>query len=115
MSLSTEISSAAAEAQSVLAELGGARPGKKNSLYNGTPLLAVYGQPQVEKVPLPTGGYKQRVFLPLTVTRAQFGAPPVSGKQWTRTDLTPHVTYTTHAIGTHDSVLFHVMLFKAGE
>lgn len=115
MSLAAEIASAAQTAQAVLAELGGAQPGKKNSLYNGTPYTAVYGQPQVERTMLPSGGYRQRTIVPLTVTRAQFAAPPVSEKKWTRTDCSPALEYIIKYVGTHDSTVFMLQLVRVGE
>lgn len=115
MSFSTEIAAAATEAQSILAEVGGARPGQKNSLYQGASYLAVYGQPQVENLMLPAGGYRQRTTVGLTVTRAQFTAPPQSKKQWVRTDVSPPITYVIESVGTHDSLLFHLRLLRTGE
>jgi hypothetical protein len=115
MSHSAEMLLAAAEAQTVLAEIGGALPGRKNTLYNGTPLLAVYGAPQVDRQMLPSGGYKQRTYLPASITRAQLGTPPTSGKQWTRTDCTPQITYRIESVGTHDSVMYSVVLVRPGE
>jgi hypothetical protein len=114
MSLLSEIQAAATEAQATLVQLGGAAPGKKNSVYQGRAVLAVYGVPVVERIPLPTGGYRQRAFLTATVTRDQFSAPPVSSRTWTRTDLSPAVTYTIHEVGTHDALVFSLTLVKAG-
>lgn len=110
MSLSSEISSAATEAQSHLAELGGAQPGKKNALYEGASYLAVYGQPQTERTILPGGGYRTRTFLLATVTRAQFSAPPRVERKWTRTDQAARPSYTIDWVGTHDSTVYTLRL-----
>ena len=115
MSLKDEISSAATEAQANLAELGGALPGRKNSLYNGTPYTAVYGSPQVERVMLPSGGYRQRTIVPITVTRAQFVAPPIAEKKWVRSDCSPRIEYIIKYVGTHDSTVFMLQLVRVGE
>lgn len=115
MSLNAEIAALSAQAQATLAELGGAAPGKKNSLYNGAPLLAVYGQPRVENTMLPSGGYRQRTIVTATVTRDQFAAPPISKQKWTRTDCTPPITYIIDFVGTHDSYVFSLQLVRPGE
>lgn len=115
MSLKDEMAQAATEAQSVLAEIGGALPGRKNALYNGTALLAVYGPPQVENVMLSSGGYRQRTVVNATITRAQLGTPPVSKRQLTRTDCSPSITYVIDFVGTHDSYVYSLRLVRPGE
>lgn len=114
MSLNSEINSAANEAQSVLAETGGAEPGATNALYNGANYLAVYGQPIVQRIMQVGGGYTNRVFLPLTATKAQFSTAPLPEKTWTRTDLTPPVTYRIQSVDPADANLYSLTLSKGG-
>ncbi len=115
MSIASQIAAAAVEAQGVLAEVGGTPPGETNSLYNGQPYLAVYGTPQVQNQMMPGGGYRQRTFLSMTVTKAQFSAIPEAKKKWTRTDLMPALTYTIDSVGTHDANLYTLVLIRPGE
>lgn len=110
MSLSSEIAAASAEAQTNLAEIGGALPGRKNALYEGRPYLAVYGPPQTERTILPGGGFRQRTFLLATVTRAQFSEPPRTERKWIRTDQPARPAYTIDWVGTHDSTVFTLRL-----
>lgn len=112
MSLSDELKAAADEAQTVLAEQGGAAVGKPNSLYNGTPYVAVYGPPQTERMLMPGGGERQRTYLQVTATRSQFAVPPVNARKWVRTDQTPNVTFTIDWVGTHDSTVYTLRLLQ---
>ena len=115
MSLNSEISTAATEAQAVLAQLGGADADTPNALYNGTTRYAVYGTPFTEDVLLAGGGTRRRVLVPASTTRAQYVAPPLSGRQWVRTDLDPQVTYTIKSVGTHDSTVYTLVLLRVGD
>lgn len=90
-------------------------PGKTNSLYKGATFLGVYGVPQVDRQMLPSGGYRQRAMVPLTVTRDQFVAPPVSNCQWVRTDVSPEITYIINRVDLHDSYVYTLMLVRVGE
>lgn len=115
MSLASEITTAAAVAQGILAQIGGAAQGATNALYNGVDYFCVYGSPQVQNQMLPQGGYRQRTFLSATVTRAQFDALPVAKTKWTRTDLDPNLTYTIDSVGQHDANLLTLTLIRPGE
>lgn len=115
MSLSAEISAAFSEAQGTLAEITGAAPGKKNTLYNGTGYLGIYGQPQVSNQQLPSGGYRQRTSVPLTLTREQFEAAPEKNQTLTRLDLDPQITYRIADVNTHDPFHYLLTLIRVGE
>jgi hypothetical protein len=115
MSLQSEISTAASEAQGFLAQLGGMPVDGTNSLYNAQTYVAVYGSPQVQNQMLPQGGYRQRTFLSATVTRAQFDVIPLAKTKWTRTDLDPQQTYTIDSVGQHDANLLTLTLIRPGE
>ena len=115
MSLASEISSAATEAQSILAQIGGAPAGEANSLYKGAEYIAVYGAPIVERQMLPAGGYRQRTVMQVTATRAQFVAAPVANLQWVRTDLAPQITYRVEKVDLHDPFIYVLTLSRVGE
>lgn len=115
MSLAAIMAAAATEAQSRLAEIGGAAAGATNSLYNSAAYLAVYGQPIVQRQMLPSGGYRQRALVPTTATRAQFDAPPVANLNWVRTDMTPEITYRIEKVDLHDPYVYVLTLVRVGE
>lgn len=115
MSYTNLIAGASSQAQGILAQTGGALPGKTNSLYKGNTFLGVYGVPQVERQMLASGGYRQRAMVPLTVTRTQFVVPPVSNTQWVRTDVAPEITYIINRVDLHDSYVYTLMLVRVGE
>lgn len=115
MSLSAIMQSAATEAQSRLAEIGGAESGVKNSLYNGAKYLAVYGLPIVVRVMLSSGGYRQRTIVPTSVTRGQFSAPLVANQKWVRTDMDPNLIYLIEKVDLHDSLVYVLTLVRVGE
>lgn len=115
MSYAQLLANAAKQSQGVLAELGGAQPGRKNSLYNGESRLAVYGQPLVQNIMLPGGGYRQRTVLTVTATRAQFSLAPVAKEKWTRTDLRPAATYIIDWVDDKDATIYTLGLVRPGE
>jgi hypothetical protein len=106
---------AATEAQSRLAEIGGAASGVANALYNGADYFAVYGQPIVQREMLPSGGYRQRTLVPATATRDQFDVPPVANAQWVRTDTDPQITYRIKTVDLHDPFVYALTLVRVGE
>ena len=55
----------------IAAETGGV----DNVLLNGGTYTGTWGQPQVQDVMLPSGGFRKRTFIPLTITRD----PPACG------------------------------------
>lgn len=115
MSLAAQMLAASVEAQSRLAEIGGAAAGINNSLYNTAAYLAVYGTPFVDRRMKLGGGYQQRTVVPATATRGQFAAPPVADRQWVRTDMTPHLTYRIEKVDLHDPYLYVLTLIRVGE
>jgi hypothetical protein len=115
MSLSDEMKSAAAESQSVLAELGGSKPSKKNALYNGIKYLGVFGIPVVERQMLPSGGYRQRTVRTFTATRIQFNTAPAADRTLTRIDCTPNVVYRIQKVEHHDAFVYTFSLISVGE
>ncbi len=115
MSLNSIMAAASKEAQSRLAEVGGADEGENNSLYVGAEYLAVYGQPIVQRNMLPSGGYRQRTVVTTTATRDQFDAPPTANLQWVRTDMTPQITYRIEKVDLHDPYLYVLTLIRVGE
>lgn len=116
MSLATLMQRAATEAQKTLAELGGAAPGQKNSLYNGAKYYAVYGAPQIDHLNLAGGGSRQRTFLLATATRSQFTSPPIAQRGfWIRTDISPQIRYTIVKVMEHDAYTYVLTLQRSGE
>lgn len=115
MSLAAIMTAATKEAQSRLAEIGGAEQDADNSLYNGATYLAVYGQPIVQRNMLPSGGYRQRTIVPTTATRTQFDAPPKADLQWVRTDMAPQITYRIEKVDLHDPYVYVLTLVRVGE
>lgn len=95
----------------IAAETGGV----DNVLLNGGTYTGVWGQPQVQEIMLPGGGYRKRTFLPLTITRAQFDAPPASKQKVTNPKLTPQKTYTVDNVGTDDPFHYVLQLIRVGE
>lgn len=75
MSLFDQIKSAATEAESVLAELGGAKPGKKNFTLNGTTYLGVIEE-TVAQMPGTATNIETIRELRIVATRTQFTAKP---------------------------------------
>ncbi len=114
MSYAAILRSAATQAQSVLAQLGGAAAGANNSQYAGRAYLAVYGQPQTERLLLPAGGERVRTWIMVSATRSQFTAPPQAGQKWTRTDLTPHGTFTIDSVDIQDATVYSLRLVRTG-
>lgn len=106
---------AAAEGQARLAEIGGAESGATNALYNGADYLCVYGQPQVQREMLASGGYRQQTMVPVTATRAQFEAPPVAQNLWVRTDISPTITYRIKSVNLHDPYVYGLVMVRVGE
>jgi hypothetical protein len=115
MSFAAEMLAASTEAQSVLAQIGGAAAGATNALYNGAEYLAVYGQPVVMREMLASGGYRQRSLVQTTATKAQFDVPPVANLNWVRTDTTPQITYRIQKVDLHDPFVFGLTLVRVGE
>lgn len=107
--------SAAAESQAVLAEIGGAKPLKKNAIYNGIKYLGVFGIPQVERQMLPSGGYRQRTVLTFTATRNQFNVAPMAERTVTRIDRDPYIGYRILKVEHHDAFVYTLTLVSVGE
>ena len=107
--------SAAAESQSVLAEIGGAKPLKKNAIYNGIKYLGVFGIPTVDRQMLPSGGYRQRTLRTFTVTRIQFNVAPLADRTVTRIDCEPNVVYRILKVEHHDAFVYTLTLVSVGE
>lgn len=100
------------EAQTAIAaETGGA----DNVLLNGTTYTGVWGQPQVQDVMLPSGGFRKRTFIPLTITRDQFTAAPVARVKVTNPLLTPQKTYTVEKVNTDDPFHYVLEVIRVGE
>lgn len=75
MSLADIMKSAAAEAQGVLAELGGAKPRQKNFVINGVPCFGVLNE-RTATVPATGTGYEVIAELVITATQDQFTVKP---------------------------------------
>ncbi len=95
MSLASEMQAAAAEAQGILAELGGAKPGKKNFTLSGVAYFGVLHETSAQMPGTATGAEDVRV-LEIVATRDQFAARPDAarrpsvgayGKRWTLTSV----------------------------
>lgn len=114
MSLASEITNAATEAQGILAQIGGGPRRDQCPLQRGGLFLRLW-LPAGSEPDAPAGGYRQRTFLSATVTRAQFDALPVAKTKWTRTDLDPNLTYTIDSVGQHDANLLTLTLIRPGE
>lgn len=77
MSLNQIIAGAARQAQGVLAELGGAEPGRKNFVIAGVPCTGVIQERQAT-MPATGTGYEVIKELVITATKDQFSIPPSS-------------------------------------
>lgn len=106
------LAAAFASAQSTIARATGAPASGVNALYNGHGYVAVWGQPQVVEVMMPGGGYRRRVQVIASLTRAQFDTAPVSKEQITNT-LIP-ATYTIETVGLEDPFHYVLTVVKAG-
>lgn len=113
MGFFSEMQGAAAEAQSILAQMSGtADPDARNVLFAGqtTPLLGVYGMPRVTWLPLVGGGFRKRTDVELSMTREQFTTAPQPQGKLTRTDITPAVIYNIDHVNTQDPLRYILTL-----
>ena len=117
MSYATIMSTAATEAQSVLAQLQGmARSSSGNFQYNAQEGTGVFGSAVVVEIPQPGGGYRRRAQVPLTVTRDQAFAFETKTKlvRLSPSAQFPALTYVIDSIDTHDPLVWVLTLVKAG-
>jgi hypothetical protein len=114
MSTTSDLAASFSEAQTAVAQAAG-MTGTKNTSYNGGTYVLTYGNPILQRVMLPSGGYRQRTAVPFSATRAQFSVPLVANKQLVRTDLTPHITYIIDGVNVHDPYHFTGFLVRVGE
>lgn len=115
MGYHSELQAAASEAQSILAQMQGMEAGAAgNFLFNGKPFVGVFGKPIVDEMPVPGGGYRRSVRLPLTVTHDQEFAPDRM-KKITRIVPAPDQVYVIDSIDDHDPLVWELMLVKFGE
>lgn len=107
MSYFPEMQAAAAESQTILAQITGqAATATGNTLIgNATdPVLGVYGRPDVFFDPLPGGGYRKRTTRTLRITRARLPVPPAPNTKLTRIDLEPQIVYFVRHVDTQDAL-----------
>ena len=117
MSFYNTIAQAARDAQSTLAQLGGAVAGVNNVLLAGTntKCIGVFGAAIMVNIPVAGGGYRQRAVVPLTITQDQLGAPPAAKSRIVRLDVSPPVTYIVDFVNAHGNLDYTLMLVKMGE
>lgn len=116
MNYSTIISNAHAEAQTVLAQLGGmVETDSANFQYAGNQGIGVFGAPEMVEIPEVGGGYRRRVQLRLTVTRDQsFAFEAKTRLVRLATATQPAITYTIDFIDGHDPFTWGLVLVKTG-
>jgi len=116
MSFNDEITSAATEAQSYLAQMQGMSNGGTNLLLpSGKKVVATYGIPQTSFVPSPGGGYRKKHWLVATVTRDQLAAPPADQSRLVRTDVSPVQSYIVDFVGRDNVLVWEINLARFGE
>lgn len=94
----------------IAAETGGV----DNVLLNGATYTGVWGVPVVQEIMLPTGGYRKRTVIPVTITRDQFTAAPVSKHRVSNPKLSPSEEYTVDTVGTSDPFHYVLTAIKSG-
>ncbi len=121
MSFYDTINAAATSAQSTLSQMAGAEYDSRgrllNTLINDTKVkcLGVYGDAQVQNIPQPGGGYRQRAVMQLSITQDQLAVAPVAKSRVTRLDVTPPVTYIIDFVNTHGNLDYDLTLVRLGE
>jgi len=116
MSLASEMASAASEAQSTLAQLGGAAPGTKNFAGpDGRQYLGVFRPANAFEASavgseMQSHGFTDAAVIILTATRAQFSAPPLGWRRQHLTRLDLDQRCLIHSITTTDSLLYGFVL-----
>lgn len=106
------LAAAYASAQATLARATGAPASAENVLYKGRSYCGVWGQPTVVETPMPGGGYRRRVEIVLTLTRAQFAAAPAARDQIT--NLLTAATYNIDFVNTDDPFHYVLTCYKSG-
>lgn len=118
MSLSGIVAGAAAESQSVLAQIQGmSATADGNFLYGMEVGVGVFGPPQIVEIPQPGGGYRRRAQLTLSVTRAQtqFSFEPKTKIMRLPNGNLPLVTYVIDSVDTHDALSWVLVLVRSGQ
>jgi hypothetical protein len=114
MGLASELQSAFSEAHTAIAQAGG-MSGSANALYQGQPYAVVFGSPQVQRIMLPSGGYRQRTVVPFSVSKEVMVACPANDTNIVRTDVSPHITYRVDSPDKHDAYSWRATLVRVGE
>lgn len=117
MSLATIVRKASVEAQGLLAQIQGTSgPTVPNFLYGMETGIGVFGAATVVEVPQPSGGYRRRAQVPLTVTRDQsFTFEPKTKIVRLSTSVQfPAITYVIDFIDVHDPLIWTLILVKNG-
>lgn len=117
MGLYSVITSAATDAQSIIAEMQGASGdvGATNFLVNGFAGIGVFGRAQVVDVPNVGGGYRKRSEVVLMATRDQFTIIPEPKQKLVRTDISPTITYLIDVVDVNDPLHVTFILVKNGQ
>lgn len=115
MSVNAILPAAILEANGFIAQLKGMNASADgNFQIAGTPYTGNFGNPQVEEVLHPSGGYRRRTFQILEAPMALFSAEPDSQQQLVRTDVTPHQTFRIESVVPLDSLQYRFSLVRVG-
>jgi hypothetical protein len=114
MGFASELQSAFSEAHTAIAQAGG-MSGSTNALYQGQAYTVVFGSPQVQRVMLPSGGWRQRTVVPLSVSKQAMAVCPANDTNLVRTDVSPHIIYRVDSPDKHDAYSWRCTLVRVGE
>lgn len=115
MSLASEITSAAAEAQGILAEIGGMASGAAGNFTgpDGKPYTMVFRaadafETEAAGLQMASHGYNDQTVVVATATRDQFAAVPIDwrARHGTRLVPSPAQDVTISTVATDDPYLF---------
>lgn len=118
MSYASIIRAAADQAQSIIAKLQGMPDtGTANFQYGTEFGIGVFGAAQIVEVPQPSGGYRRRAQLNLSVTRTQtqFSFEPKTRLVRLAMGNAPSVTYVIDIVDTHDPLVWMLTIVRSGE
>jgi hypothetical protein len=82
-------------------------------LYEGRKYSGTFGRALTVEIPMPTGGYRRRAELTLSVPLSQSTFSPTVKKRITR--LSPRHEYVIDRIDDHDPINVNLVLVKLGE
>lgn len=113
MGTNSDIRSAFAEAGAVLAKITGMEDdATANATIDGKPYLGVFGVARIERLPLASGGYRERAVLPWVALRGQFDKAPAANSTLIRTDLSEPLTYEVADVLKDDPVHYVLALVR---